>query len=81
MEKLKAYTFKDLQRFLNEFGNRNKFLIVKNETHGCTAVMHVFMENFCGDWRSGDGVLFYNDGETHSAEECDKFTLIDIVSF
>lgn len=81
MEKLKTYTFKELQEFLNEWNNRNKFLIVKNESQNCTAVMHVFMGNFCGDWLSGDGVLFYNDGEVHSAEEDDEFTLLDVVSF
>lgn len=81
MEKLKSYTFEELQEFLYEWENRNKFLIVKNESQNCTAVMHVFMENFCGNWLSGDGVLFYNDGETHSAKDSDEFTLIDVVSF
>ena len=81
MKKLKSYTFKELEEFLCEEGNENKFLIVKNESYDSTAVMHVFMVNFCGDWRSGDGILFYNDGETHSAEDHDEFTLIDVVSF
>lgn len=81
MEKLKKYTFKELEEFLNESKNKNKSLIVKNESQDCTAMMHVFTENFCGAWVSGDGVLFYSDGETHSAEPTDEFLLIEIVSF
>jgi len=81
MENLKTYSFKQLQDFLNDWDNRNKFLIVKNKEQNSTAVMHVFMENFCGEWKSGDGILFYNDGEAHSADDSDKFTLINTVSF
>jgi len=81
MEKQKSYSFKELRTFLNNWDNRNKFLIVKNDLQGGTAVMHCFGDNFCGDWLSGDGILFYNDGEAHSAYDNDKFTLIDVVSF
>ncbi len=81
MEKLKTYTFKELEDFLNKWENKNKSLILKNESQDCTAMMHVFTENFCGEWVSGDGILFYSDGETHSAEPNDEFLLIDIVAF
>jgi len=80
VEKLKLYTFKELQEFLYEIDNCNKFLIVENDTED-RAVMHVFRGNFCGDWRAGDGVLFYNDGETHSAEDDDEFMLINVLTF
>lgn len=81
MEKLKSYSFKELEDFLNEWKNKNKSLVIKNESQDCTAMMHVFTENFCGAWVAGDGILFYSDGETHSAEPNDEFTLIDIISF
>jgi hypothetical protein len=77
MKKYNSYTFLELQQFLNQ--DTGKHLIVKNEKTGDTAVMHVFRENFCGGYVSGDGILFYADGEVHSANESDKFILIDII--
>lgn len=74
------YSFTKLQEFLID-SDRNIYLIVENTEMSQTAVMHVFMENFCGDWRSGDGVLFYADGETHSANEDDLFRLVEIRNF
>lgn len=81
MEKQKSYTFKQLEKFLNEGINWNKCLVVKNEEQECTAVMHVFMENFSDAYQSGDGVLFYSDGETLSANDDDQFLLLDIINF
>jgi hypothetical protein len=79
--KEQTYNFSHLETFLNEWENRNKLLIVKDKANNATAVMHIFLENFCGDWKSGDGILFYSDGEAHSAESYDEFLLIDIVTF
>lgn len=81
MEIQKSYSFKQLQSYLEKWDNRDKCLIVKNEDQDVTAIMHIFWDNFCGDWLSGDGVLFYSDGETHSADDNDMFTLISIIKF
>ena len=81
MEENKIYSFKDLEKFLNEWENRNKFLKLNNISQKCTAIMHIFSENFCGDWLSGDGILFYSDGEVHSANPDDEFLLIEVVEF
>jgi hypothetical protein len=74
----KVYKFSQLEKFLRK-SDGNKCLLVKNVDQNITAIMHVFAGNFCGDWLSGDGVLFYNDGEVHSAEPDDEFELINII--
>lgn len=76
MKKGDICTFKELEEFLTEPRNNSKYL--KVERSGYVAVMHVFRENFCGDWLCGDGILFYSDGEVHSAEPDDIFLLTDI---
>jgi len=81
MEKNKLYTFIELEKFLAEWENVSKFLLLKDIENNCTAVMHVFQENFSEGYQSGDGVLFYSDGDTCSADDDKEFLLIDIVSF
>lgn len=81
MKANKDYYFKELTGFLAKYENRNKCLIVKNLKDNSNAVMHVFFENFSNDYKSGDPVLFYNDGETHTAESTDLFKLLKIVTF
>lgn len=77
METGKKYTFKRLEKFLNKWENRNKCLLV--ELQNQRAIMHVFGGNFCGDWKSGDGILFYDDNEQHSAEPEEGFILVKIL--
>lgn len=81
MKANKDYYFKELTEFLAKEENTNKCLIVKDLKNNCNAVMHVFFENFSKDYLSGDPVLFYNDGETHTAESTDLFMLLKIVTF
>lgn len=78
MKKGKSYTFKQLEDFLKK-SDRGKSLIVESASFGDKAMMHIFGGNFCGDWLSGDGVLFYEDGEVHSANPDDGFLLLDII--
>lgn len=80
MKTNKTYTFKKLESFLNGDENWDKCLIVKNIEQKITAVMHVFLGNFDEAYKSGDGILFYSDGEAHSANPDDKFLLIQIIT-
>lgn len=81
IEKGKTYTFEHLEKYLIDHEEKGmQFLKVQNVEHGNKAMMFVFFENFCGNWRSGDGVLFYDDGETHSASDYDKFKVLEISS-
>lgn len=84
------YTFAQLEEFLNDADSWGKALIVSHRIPGITskgtgfpgtAIMHTFGGNFCGDWLSGDGVLFYNDTEVHSAEPDQEFKVLQIISF
>lgn len=75
-----TYTFKQLQDYLLKDDNQNVSIIVKNKEYNENAMMHVFRGNFCGDWLAGDGILFYSDGETHSANDEDEFILINIIN-
>src|SRR4051812_23706086 len=84
------YQFHELERWLNDWDNRDKALIVTHRIPGIipagtgfegTAIMHTFGGNFCGDWLSGDGVLFYNDTEVHSAEPDQEFTVLQIIQY
>lgn len=70
-----TYSFEQLEAFLKE-ADRGSYLLVENLEYKHKAVMHVFGGNFCGDWMSGDGVLFYDNGEVHSANPEDEFRLI-----
>jgi hypothetical protein len=81
MEEGKIYSFEALEKALNEFEKFGICLHVRNVKQNETAIMHVFHENFCSPWLSGDGVLFYNDGETHSAESYEEFELLKIIKF
>lgn len=76
----KWYTFKDLESFLQDLDNRSRALVVENK-FGDHGMMHVFGGNFCGDWRSGDGVVFWNDKDVTSADSEDKFKLMQIIEF
>lgn len=72
-----TYTFIRLQEHLGK-SKPGTFALVENIQYGGRAIMHIFGGNFCGDWLSGDGVLFYADGEVHSANEGDEFKLISL---
>jgi hypothetical protein len=73
----KTYAFYNLEKRLGE-RKPGTYALVENVQYGGRAIMHIFRGNFCGDWLSGDAVLFYADGETHSANEGDEFKLISI---
>lgn len=77
METGKEYSFKTLEEFLNEWENRNKCLLVEFQNQ--RAIMHVFGVNFSENYQSGDGILFYDDNEQHSAEPNDEFTLVRVL--
>ena len=81
MKEADLTTFKKLEKWLIKEGNENKCLIVYDMANQITAIMHVFFENFSNHYQSGDGILFYKDGETHSANPDDKFRIIRIISF
>lgn len=73
-------TFKKMEEYLQEWDNRDKALIVEDR-FGDHGMMHVFGGNFCGDWLSGDGVIFWSNKDVTSAEPEDEFKLIEIVKF
>jgi len=79
MECNKIYSFSELESFLRQWENQNKCFKVNNVDQKCNALMHTFQENFCGDWKAGDAILFYADGEVHSAEPRDQFLLLEII--
>lgn len=79
MELRKLYSFRELEIFLQNWDNRDKCLKVADDN--CTALMHTFKGNFCGDWKDGDGILFYSDGEIHSSEPDTEFFLLEIIEF
>lgn len=75
------YTFAQLERFLKAQlmkKGHTKFLKVYNLEVKQYAIMLVFHTNFSDAYRSGDGVLFYDDGETHSANPEDEFELLEM---
>lgn len=83
-----AYTFEELEKYLQK--NVGKALIVTLTLAGVDgvgiryvgrAIMHVFGVNFCGDWKRGDGVLFYSDSEVHAAEPNEVFTVLQIIQY
>jgi hypothetical protein len=71
------YAFYNLAKRLGK-RKPGTYAIVENVQYGGRAIMHIFRGNFCGDWLSGDGVLFYADGEVHSANDGDEFKLISL---
>lgn len=75
-----TYTFSQLEEFLNEekFGEYS-FLRVHDIKSNQFALMGLFRSNFCGDWLSGEGVLFYDDGETHSSDSDTEFKFLAII--
>lgn len=77
-----VYTFAQLEIFLNDQEyNQYTFFRVWNMDQECYALMTTFKENFVtATWLSGDGVLFYQDGEVHSSNPDDEFRLIAIIS-
>ena len=74
-----TYQFKDLEKLLFFRWDEGICLRVKNILHRNYAIMHVFTENFSSAYQSGDGVLFYDDGETHSANPDDEFVIVKII--
>jgi len=76
----KIYGFKRLEAALREYeiGERAVF-VVEDIDAGERAFMHTFSGNFCGDWRSGDGILFYESHEEHSANPNALFKLLKVI--
>lgn len=74
----KAYEFGVLEALLSEakFTTMVRVFDMGNKQF---AIMAVFHENFCGDWLSGDAVLFYDDNETHTADQHAMFLLEEII--
>lgn len=73
------YEFKQLEEYLNSDDSPpGTFLLVENVDMKERAIMHVFMENFCGPWLSSHAILFYSDGEAHSANDYDEFRFISL---
>lgn len=54
----KEYTFKELQDFLIKHDKTNVCLVVNNIQYKERAIMHIFLGDFCGDWKSGDVYFF-----------------------
>lgn len=79
MKVKEVHSFKDLEEFLNK--NPGTALIVRDIGNSQNAIMHTFGGNFCGDWKSGDGILFYEDGEQHSADSDAEFLINKIITF
>lgn len=76
----RQYSFKELEYLLNnQHHTKYSFFKVYNVENKSYALMTVFRENFSQSYLSGDGVLFYDNGETHSSDEHDVFTLIDFI--
>lgn len=74
------YTFKDMESFLDDWENRSKVLVIEDKCKD-RGMMHTFGGNFCGDWLSGDGVVFWNNKDVTSAEPNDEFNLLKIILF
>lgn len=74
----KIYSFSDLEIMLNDRGSKD-FFRVKNVQYGLIALMCTFLQNFSTLYKSGDAVLFYEDGEQHSADTHDEFILLEII--
>lgn len=77
----KTYKFHELEDYLYHSDRANQTLIVANAVTNEQAIMHVFFGNFSKDWQAGDAVLFYNNGETHSANRNEHFILVSIIGF
>ena len=73
-------TFEQLEKYLNQWENRGKCIVVHDIEDNSFAFMHTFGGKFCGDWRSGDGILFYDNNEQHSALPEREFKILNILS-
>lgn len=74
-----TYNFKELESMLGDRMILNPaFYRIKSED-GLIGLMSVFSENFSSAYQSGDGVIFYEDGEQHSADPYDKFDLLSVI--
>lgn len=76
----KIETFKKLEKLLGDRSGSVALLKSKEESSkGEIAIMHIFSENFSGNWLSGDGILFWEDGEVTSADDDHRFEILDIL--
>lgn len=75
-----VYTFKQLENILNgtEYGYTT-FLRVFDVRNKQYAMMVVCGESLSDAYRSGDGILFYSDGEQHSSNNHDEYKVMEIV--
>jgi len=85
-----TYQFSDLELWLAQHENRNKALIVHDTLHEQTGMMHIFPAGLLPkhergliytDWKAGDGIIFYNNGEQYGSEAERVFRVIEIIEF
>lgn len=75
----KIYRFDFLEKLLSHYDS--KFLIrLRNIEYNSYCMMWLFQENFSREYQSGDGVLFYEDGDSTSANPGDEFEMIEIIN-
>lgn len=77
LAKSDKYIFSELESYLFDYsGVMLRLFDPRNNQH---CFMWCFHENFSKEYQSGDCVLFYDDGETHSANPGDDFIFKDII--
>lgn len=81
MEEGKIYKFYQLEASLKSTFDQNnaKFYRVRELASNAIGLMTVFQENFSEYYVSGDAVIFYHDGEVHSAETHREFEYMGTV--
>ncbi len=77
--KSNTYEFQELAKYLSQDGKENEYLKLYDAGNNCFAIMHVLGTGLCEKWQIGDGILFYDDGETHSANDYDTFKVVAIL--
>lgn len=73
------YSFEGLEKEISDAD----YIAVKilNLEYNLIGIMHIFSENFSKNYLSGEGVIFYQDGETHSANPWDQFKVLEIYNW
>lgn len=78
MKKGELYTFSQLLVGLKEL-EEYQFLRVHDGRNDVFALFTYFTANFSDAYQSGDGVLFYEDGEACSSDDDDLYLLMDFI--
>lgn len=74
-----TYSFEQLEKALFEQEDRNVYLKVFNTEVKQFGIMHVLYCHFADQWLEGNGIIFYDDGEVHSANSYDEFKVVAIL--